>query len=153
MDLFHKLKTSKDGHGGWCKACFKVRYDKNRISILAKLKAKSAANRPAKKIYDKEYNIKNAARVRRNRRLFNLKDRYGVSGEDYDHMYASQNGVCYICKNPEPNKTRHLAVDHCHATGMVRRLLCTHCNLGLGAFKDNVELLFEGIKYLKQFGK
>jgi Autographiviridae endonuclease VII len=60
---------------------------------------------------------------------------YGMTIADYDALLARQNGVCRICKRkPEGRK---LAVDHCHVTGMIRGLLCSDCNLGVGNFKDN----------------
>jgi hypothetical protein len=44
---------------------------------------------------------------------------------------------------------RSMPVDHSHATGKVRALLCTSCNRGLGFFKDSPELLIEAAKYLE----
>ena len=59
--------------------------------------------------------------------------RYGLSAEDYNKLLARQNGVYGICKRPG----RKLCVDHCHATGKVRGLLCHNCNSGLGLYNDN----------------
>ena len=42
-------------------------------------------------------------------------------------MLERQGKVCGICKTPG----KPLCVDHCHATGKVRGLLCRDCNLGL----------------------
>jgi hypothetical protein len=43
-----------------------------------------------------------------------------------------------------------LSVDHCHATGKIRGLLCTKCNQGLGSFENNVEWLQNAIDYLRR---
>jgi hypothetical protein len=45
-------------------------------------------------------------------------------------MAKGQRGRCLVCGN-EPKKGR-LHVDHCHATGRVRGLLCNRCNRNLG---------------------
>jgi hypothetical protein len=42
-----------------------------------------------------------------------------------------------------------LAVDHCHAGGHIRGLLCRQCNVGLGNFQDNIQYLKNAIKYLE----
>ena len=45
---------------------------------------------------------------------------------------------------------RLLSVDHHHATGQMRGLLCNHCNVGLGNFKEDVSYLEAAIEYLKK---
>jgi hypothetical protein len=71
--------------------------------------------------------------------------KYGLSEEAYDQMIARQEGACALCGRPydKPN------VDHNHTTGEVRDLLCTLCNLGLGAFLDSPELLEQAAVYLR----
>lgn len=84
------------------------------------------------------------------------KKKYGITFEDYDFMFKSQNGLCAICKNPSSridkrtNKTQRLHVDHCHVTKKVRGLLCTKCNQGIGYFNDNILLLESCVKYLHE---
>lgn len=46
------------------------------------------------------------------------------------------------------NFKKSLSIDHNHQTGKVRGLLCHHCNVGLGHFKDNIELLNSALDYL-----
>ena len=99
--------------------------------------------------YQREWRKNNPDRVKHHE----MKKRFGISGEDYDHMFDQQQGVCAICKRPETAKDkdggpRMLAVDHCHETGKVRGLLCTGCNTALGGFKDNVQLLDAAKNYL-----
>lgn len=47
---------------------------------------------------------------------------YGITGEEYDALLELQGGLCYVCR--QPPKSKRLAVDHDHATGVVRGLLC-----------------------------
>jgi len=77
----------------------------------------------------------------------NLKRNYGLTIEENDKVFEYQEGKCAICLRPLtiPN------VDHSHATGETRGLLCWHCNNALGKFRDNIEMLFRAIEYLKRF--
>jgi len=76
-------------------------------------------------------------------------------GESIDYLrekLEAQGGLCFICRKPPPDK-RHLALDHDHETDQIRGYLCWNCNLGLGHFKDNEELLQRAIEYLRAFRK
>jgi hypothetical protein len=63
-------------------------------------------------------------------------------------MLEEQEGVCYICKKADYD--RELGVDHDHTTGEVRKLLCRKCNMGIGYFDDNPDLLLKAVMYLKE---
>jgi hypothetical protein len=76
-----------------------------------------------------------------------MKYNYGITLDDYNCMYKLQLGVCMICNQAETNGKR-LAIDHDHSTGKVRGLLCNHCNIGLGKFFDNPQLLQSAINYI-----
>lgn len=64
----------------------------------------------------------------------------------YKELYEKQHGVCAICHKPS---TIALAVDHDHATGIVRGLLCSNCNMGIGLLGDSIELLYSAIQYIE----
>lgn len=57
----------------------------------------------------------------------------------------AQGGNCAICLTPPK---RWFAIDHDHATGKVRGLLCTNCNTGIGMLKDDLEVLHRAQVYL-----
>lgn len=67
--------------------------------------------------------------------------------EGFDSLLASQGGKCALCRSPQHGHT-NWHVDHCHATGRVRGILCRNCNLGLGHFKDNLEVFPRILPYL-----
>ena len=73
---------------------------------------------------------------------------YGLSVEELDAMLARQGGRCAICRD-EPGD-RRLGVDHDHATGRVRGLLCPRCNMALGLFRDNADALRAAAGYLER---
>ena len=82
-------------------------------------------------------------------RATSLRRNYGMTIPQYDAMYRDQNGVCAICQGFNV-AGRRLAVDHNHATGVVRGLLCNTCNTSLGTAKESVDLLKKMIAYLER---
>lgn len=74
--------------------------------------------------------------------------KYGLTVEGYDALYEGQEGRCATC-GALPVVGRRLCVDHCHATGMVRGLLCDGCNLGLGKVGDDLAALRRFVAYLE----
>lgn len=116
---FHSNKEMRDGKSSYCKPCASER------SRLWK-----EANRERAK--DSE-----------------LKLKYGISFSDHARMFDKQNGKCAICGIDESDAPRAtLFVDHDHTTGLVRGLLCHHCNSGIGHFMDNPLWLSNAILYL-----
>lgn len=73
--------------------------------------------------------------------------KYGLSRAEYERMREEQGNKCAVCKEPPPDN-RALPIDHCHKTGKVRGLLCNRCNLALGMFGDDIELLRSAVAYL-----
>jgi len=78
-----------------------------------------------------------------------LKIKFNINIEQYNQLFYLQNHRCAICKDECPTG-RQLAVDHDHKTGKIRGLLCMECNIGLGKFKDSVDLLSKAISYLNK---
>lgn len=77
---------------------------------------------------------------------WHLKKRYNLTEEEYKQLGDS----CHICgsKDPGDKRARGMFVDHDHKNGKVRGVLCSKCNLGIGAFEDNPLLLSLAIAYL-----
>jgi hypothetical protein len=84
------------------------------------------------------------------KRAYQRKAVYGLSEEGFQALFSAQGGVCAICGGPPTPKRKTLSVDHCHASGAVRGLLCGPCNAGLGNFKDSPEQLQKAIDYLRK---
>ena len=78
---------------------------------------------------------------------------YGITKLDYDKMFEAQDGCCAICGSRDPGRktSRYFCVDHDHITKKVRGLLCNNCNVALGRFKDNLEMLRRAVVYLEQY--
>jgi hypothetical protein len=82
-------------------------------------------------------------------RRWNLKNKFGITVEQYDAMLAAQGGLCALCHRHERTKAKRLAVDHDHATGAVRGLLCGPCNVVLG-YIENTEWFPGAIDYINE---
>jgi hypothetical protein len=91
---------------------------------------------------------------------YKRKEKYGLSRDDFAQLLAATDGHCPICHDAfdEPENgihrggpaARSLAVDHDHATGRVRGLLCNNCNKGIGIFRDDIDTLKAAIAYLEK---
>lgn len=109
---------------------------------LAKHRAVCAASR-GKILNGKELSVRDIKNLRR------VLKPAGWTVDEYVAVHNQQGGRCFLCGNT-PVRGR-LSADHCHASGRRRRLLCEACNLGLGAFRDDVELLKKAAEYLAEF--
>jgi hypothetical protein len=79
---------------------------------------------------------------------------YGITEDEYRSMLQEQDHKCYLCGSEgfiigTNNHSEKLAVDHCHSTGRVRKLLCHNCNRALGLFKDSPLLLRAAADYVE----
>lgn len=119
---FSPRAAGKDGLSSWCRSC-----------TAARKKARRAAD-PNAREREREYEARPA--VRKRIRALNAATAYGITPTEYENLSRLQDGRCAVCQ-----RTRKLAVDHCHRTGRVRELLCYPCNIALGQVNDNVELL------------
>lgn len=118
------------------RAVSRAYYAANREVLLARSKAWQRANPD----YGKAYRRANPERHKANLR----RQRYGLEPEEYAAMLAAQDGKCAICDRVmEPPH-----VDHDHATGLVRGLLCDTCNRGIGYMQEDPKILVAAIGYL-----
>jgi len=78
---------------------------------------------------------------------------YGVTQQQYDHYLKQQGGGCKLCGTKKPGGNgKAFHVDHCHKTNVVRGLLCVNCNVALGKFKDDPEVLRLAATYVETMG-
>lgn len=91
-------------------------------------------------------------------RKANLKAKFGLTSAQYDEMLAAQGGHCAICPSTEPGGRwgTFFPVDHDHSCcpgpkscgECIRGLVCSPCNVGLGAFGDDPDRLMAAVAYL-----
>jgi hypothetical protein len=77
---------------------------------------------------------------------------YDISPVEYGILFAQQNGVCAICREPGRTayRSKDLCVDHDHKTGRVRALLCGGCNSAIGFLRESPLLARAAATYLEQ---
>lgn len=95
-------------------------------------------------------NYKSSLRAKAIDKQKHLKKHYYLTLQEYYTKLKEQNHKCAICGVDEVDLKRSLCVDHNHVTNVVRELLCTPCNIGLGMFKENTDVLVHAIAYLNK---
>lgn len=79
-----------------------------------------------------------------------IKIKYGLTPEQIDELFRAQGSRCAICGVAD-NNSKRWHTDHCHSTGVVRGVLCQHCNLMIGHAKDNQTTLRNAAEYLDKY--
>lgn len=94
----------------------------------------------------KAYADRNREKVSLGRQL----SKWGITRDQYQSLVQAQGGRCAICGSTETRDKRNgrWNVDHDHATGRIRGLLCALCNRGLGQLRDDPDLLRAALAYL-----
>ena len=138
---------------GLCKTCEREngrKYDGTASRKKRRLETISVRRK------DPNWRSRRQAREAKNPKLqranldWRLRKTYGLSVTDYERMASQQAGVCALC-GKRNSSGRRLAVDHCHATGAVRSLLCASCNLAIGHLKDDPALMRKAATYVESF--
>lgn len=75
------------------------------------------------------------------------RKRYKLTQDQYNNLLMSQGGLCASCGKKCSIQPR-LAIDHDHATGKVRGLLCHKCNCALGMLYDSPDLIRKLLEYI-----
>jgi hypothetical protein len=131
---FYKDKSKHWAISGDCKCCRKAGSQEWR-------KRNSERDKEAKRQWWKKNKIK--------KRLITWRQSgIKITLDEFNLLKSNQGGKCAICFRPDEGYKKSLAVDHDHKTGKVRGLLCGSCNVGIGQFKDSVDLLNSAIGYL-----
>lgn len=137
LSEFWRDTRKSSGLMGSCKKCKRSQAKDSRFRFQEKHKDREKRRYWENKSYEQERH---------------LKRKYGIDLNDYARMLNAQGGACAICKLPEPINKK-FDVDHCHATGIVRGLLCTSCNRMLGHSGDKEEVLIAAANYLRSSRK
>ena len=155
LQYFYKNGGGKYGVTPRCKPCVN---EDNRASHLKRMakepaKIREQANLRSRRSYAKNIEIcraKNREHAAKNRACpatrakINMAKRGGgarLTISEFSELFNSQGRSCAICSSKNPGGKAGWNVDHCHKTGMVRFILCVHCNRGLGAFRDRPDLM------------
>ena len=114
-----------------CKIEFQI---KNKTQYLCK---------PCNSKASSEWNKNNPEKFKLSLRV----SKYKISKKQFQEMLDLQGNKCKICESDlKPGRGTH--IDHDHATGNVRGVLCNYCNLALGHAKDDPKILQAMIDYL-----
>lgn len=148
LGRFHPNSYAKDGFQHYCIDCTrsysKKVNERRRVDKEFREKDRAQARQRYK---DKTPEEKQDAQWR-----WKLSS-FGLTQDQYQQISDKQNGRCAICQqvaSVRNGSAQKLCIDHCHVTGVVRGLLCFHCNAALGQFQENPDLLFRAYLYLRR---
>ncbi len=150
LDEFYRMAGMRDGHRNECKRCsLNANAARHRANPEpARERTRQWARDNPERVAAREVAYRESGRKAVSNRRSHLKRKYGITPEEYDELLAEQGGGCGICGRL-PRDDISLHVDHDHATGAIRGLLCFRCNNALGDFEDDYERLTAAVRYLR----
>ncbi len=150
FESFYRDKGMRDGHRGDCKVCNLAyqhrRYLADPETAKARVKRWQQANAQEVNAYQRKRREDPVVKSRD--RAGHLRRKYGLTTARYDGILAAQGGECLLCSSP-PQPPYSLHVDHDHATGRIRGLLCFNRNYALGHFADDPDRLRAAARYVE----
>jgi len=84
---------------------------------------------------------------------WNRKVNASFPPELFNERFEEQGSCCAICKAIIAGGRGAFHADHNHQTNQPRGVLCHNCNVALGNFKDNPDLLQAAIDYLNKYSE
>jgi hypothetical protein len=132
LDKFSPDLRGRDGHVSRCRACTSARVKKWYQDNPERVKAYRDANAAKQAIYQLRSNAR----------------RKGLDPDVVMAYREVHGGLCDLCGELPAVNSGRLCIDHDHATGKFRGLLCTNCNMLLGHAKDSVKRLEQAVQYL-----
>jgi hypothetical protein len=153
---FYKRSRNKTGYRGECKQCcenrlLEIHMDKDIENFKCCSRCKEILSIDMFYQYPNKRYRANCTKCETIRvKKHQLKNLYGLSYIEYLKMVEQCDNKCHICNKEETAQGKSLAVDHNHKTGEIRGLLCQRCNIALGGFKENIDVMLQAIKYLSK---
>lgn len=138
------------GSSGLCGGCYNRWLEQRDPSVRERRNAKQkiASRLQDKNLKRSRWRTWNRGQPKNTRQERWLRQKYGITLATFEEMRAAQNDACKLCKTPFRNR-RHIHIDHKHGTHIVRGLLCTKCNCGLGFFNEDPGRMRSAIAYLE----
>lgn len=138
IESFYANRAARDGRFGRCIPCVRtesrVRY-RRKMGLIGE---GAARTRKPPKSQNDHHGVWNVL---------------GLTAGEYRRIRTClkqiQRDKCAICMREfgpgvRPN------IDHCHASGRIRGLLCDSCNRGIGLLRDDADTLMRAVEYLRQ---
>ncbi len=133
------------------------------VNLLpSKIVAERARDRARKRIANAKHPEKNRGNVQKWRERYPERAKaahrdaqilrfYGLTPNDVAILCHRQGDACAICRVAFADLSRrNVHIDHDHATGLVRGVLCAHCNHMLGSARDRADVLDAAAEYIRR---
>lgn len=162
---FDKSSSHKQGVQSWCRVCTKTLakrwYSENKERVAqkhqdnyAKLEKTGCCRQQCgRKALPKKTLCQICAEKHVWRRV---KKTYGLTRQEWEDLLVNQSGVCGLCKEPgvipgvgQPITSETFVVDHNHKTDVVRGIIHSRCNIGIGYLRDDLATLKLAVCYLE----
>ena len=153
------LKAKELSGEKYCSGCETYKHTSEFCSDVSKSSGLSTKCKTCGAMDNVKWRKENPEKVREQKKKFHLenphkkreyKRRSKYPGYTKEHENTMSCEICKIdlvagCKSGNAQ-----CIDHDHSTNKIRGVLCSHCNRGLGIFKDNPEILREAARYLEE---